>query len=187
MAFNAWITGGLHFDGLMDTADGIAAGKEKRLIAMRDSNIGAIGINTLLIIILINISSLIRLNNFAPLALIFANFWGRISPLIAINYFPYLHLDGTGLLHKEHWKGIKKEIIPAFLMGIIIIVLLQVFSQDNVLRAKFIVSFLMGLIPTILIPYLMGRKLNGHSGDSYGSSLVLTETSTMFILSLALP
>ena len=48
VAFAAWITGGLHIDGLIDTADGIAAGKEKCLIAMRDSTIGASGINLLI-------------------------------------------------------------------------------------------------------------------------------------------
>ena len=34
------ITGGLHIDGLMDTFDGIFAGKKKRLKAMKDSKVG---------------------------------------------------------------------------------------------------------------------------------------------------
>ena len=33
ISINLWLTGGLHFDGLMDTADGIAAGKRKSLEA----------------------------------------------------------------------------------------------------------------------------------------------------------
>jgi len=38
------ITGGLHLDGLMDTFDGIFAGKQKRLKAMKDSKVGSFGV-----------------------------------------------------------------------------------------------------------------------------------------------
>ena len=34
IAFNLWITGGIHFDGLIDTSDGISAGPKKCLEAM---------------------------------------------------------------------------------------------------------------------------------------------------------
>ena len=44
------ITGGLHFDGLMDTFDGIFAGKKKRLKAMKDSKVGSFGVQSLVFI-----------------------------------------------------------------------------------------------------------------------------------------
>ena len=43
IAISICITGGLHIDGLMDTADGIGAGPSKRIEAMKDSRVGAIG------------------------------------------------------------------------------------------------------------------------------------------------
>src|SRR5258708_1581233 len=45
LAANALVTGGLHLDGLMDTADGVFGGRtvERRLEIMRDSRIGAFG------------------------------------------------------------------------------------------------------------------------------------------------
>ena len=49
-----WLTGGLHLDGLVDTADGIAAGKEKRLAAMKDSRVGSIGLLALISLLLIH-------------------------------------------------------------------------------------------------------------------------------------
>ena len=43
LAFGLWLTGGLHLDGLMDTADGLAAGATRVLEAMDDSRVGASG------------------------------------------------------------------------------------------------------------------------------------------------
>src|SRR6185437_14480691 len=41
-----YLTGGLHFDGLMDTADGVFGGRtrERRLEIMRDSRVGSFGV-----------------------------------------------------------------------------------------------------------------------------------------------
>ena len=47
------LTGGLHLDGLADTADGLASRgtKEKVLEVMRDSRIGAFGVISLILVI----------------------------------------------------------------------------------------------------------------------------------------
>ena len=57
IAINILITGGLHFDGLMDTADGIGAGPSKRIEAMKDSRVGAIGVQSLVIILILQLAS----------------------------------------------------------------------------------------------------------------------------------
>ena len=44
------LTGGLHVDGLMDTADGVGAGASRRYKAMKDSRVGAMGVQSLSII-----------------------------------------------------------------------------------------------------------------------------------------
>ena len=49
MASGYLITGGLHIDGLMDTFDGIFAGKKKRLKAMKDSKVGSFGVQACLL------------------------------------------------------------------------------------------------------------------------------------------
>ena len=38
------VTGGLHIDGLMDTVDGIYAGRKKMLKAIKDSRVGSFGV-----------------------------------------------------------------------------------------------------------------------------------------------
>ena len=52
LAVGIWLSGGLHHDGLMDTADGLAAGVERRLIAMEDSRVGASGVLALVMLLL---------------------------------------------------------------------------------------------------------------------------------------
>jgi len=45
----------------MDTADGIGAGPSKRIEAMKDSRVGAIGVQSLVIILILQIAAIIKL------------------------------------------------------------------------------------------------------------------------------
>ncbi|MED5164462.1 MAG: adenosylcobinamide-GDP ribazoletransferase, partial [Cyanobacteriota bacterium] len=44
-----------------------------------------------------------------------------------------------------------------------------------------------GVLPVFLVPEVLGRRLGGHSGDSYGASVVLVETFTLLLLAVLLP
>ncbi len=174
------LTGGLHLDGLMDTSDGLSAGKIRCLEAMKDSRVGSIGVQSLIIILLIQISALIKLEKYAPTAIIMANFWGRCAPLLAINQFKYLHQGRYSDLHRAHWKG-WHELKPAFLTIIAIIAIFSFIKTSLISPWKLI---LIGIFPTIIIPKKLGKWLGGHSGDSYGASIVLVETITLILLAL---
>ncbi len=179
------LTGGLHIDGLMDTADGLAAGKTKCLEAMQDSRVGASGVQAVIIIVLIQISSLIKLGNLAPLAFPIATFWGRCAPLWAINNFSYIHPNGTSLFHKSESKGME-DTFPSLILLVSVLAVLQftpikIFSQEHLLM-----GIVLGIIPALCVPHFLGRKLGGHSGDSYGSSVVIVETIMFFLLAMIL-
>ncbi|MGD1851102.1 MAG: adenosylcobinamide-GDP ribazoletransferase, partial [Cyanophyceae cyanobacterium] len=53
-----WIAGGLHLDGAMDTADGLAVSPERRLAVMADSAVGAFGAIALGMVLLLKITAL---------------------------------------------------------------------------------------------------------------------------------
>ncbi len=183
LTLGLFLTGGLHIDGLMDTADGLAAGRKKCLSAMQDSRVGSSGVQALFIILGLQISALLKLDSYSPIALLIAAFWGRCAPLWAIGNFPYLHKQTKESFHLKNWKGLN-EIIPAsiVLMGSIsTIYLLPFFINQNI---KLIFFTIIGIIPTILIPHYLGIRLGGHSGDTYGASLVIVET--VILLSLAM-
>ncbi|ABX08228.1 adenosylcobinamide-GDP ribazoletransferase [Prochlorococcus marinus] len=182
VALAIYLTGGLHFDGLIDTADGIAAGQEKQMEAMKDSNAGAIGSLAIIAIILIQISALLKLNNLSIIAIPIASFFGRISPLWAIDKFPYLKDKGMGKFHKDNWKGFLKEIIPSLIIIVIISTIFSIIPETKIVRFNLLIGTLVGTIPVFLIPNWLGNRLGGHNGDSYGASCVLTETLMLIIL-----
>ena len=181
------ITGGLHIDGLMDTADGIGAGPSKRIEAMKDSRVGAIGVQSLVIILMLQIAAIVKLDFYAPFAFPLAAFWGRISQIFAIGNYEYIFKNESGSFHKKYWKGIANEIIPSFIiicLGIILFIFLRNLNLSNLLLLLYFI--LSGLISSILIPYFINKSLGGHNGDSYGAVSVITETINLLILSIIL-
>ncbi len=180
IAFGAWLTGGLHLDGLMDTADGLAAGKERCLEAMKDSRVGASGVICLLIIIFVQIAALTKLDQLAPFAFPIVAFWGRCSPLWAMNNFNYLRDEDPNFFHKKNFKNFW-DVIPALIGILFCLIYLGFLSPQWVPKLLISCGLFIGLIPSIAIPEILGNRLGGHSGDSYGATVVLVE-SLMFLL-----
>ncbi len=185
LALGIWITGGLHLDGLMDTADGLGAGEYKCKEAMRDSRVGASGAQALTIVLLIQLAALIELDSLAPIAIPIATFWGRVSPLWAIGNFQYLHNTGSGLSHHVYWKGLK-EIVPSLLIILIIFLSLSIIKNDFNYSQLIIICSAIGIFPAIIVPEFLGRRLGGHSGDSYGASVVFVETFILLLFAVIL-
>ncbi len=187
IAMSILVTGGLHIDGLMDTADGIGAGPSKRIDAMKDSRVGAIGVQSLVFILILQIAAIMKLSFYAPFAFPLAAFWGRISQIFAIENYEYIFKKESCSIHHQHWKGISKEIRPSLIiisMGIILFLFLTNLNISNTLLL--IYCFSSGLITSMLVPKLINQYLGGHSGDSYGASLVITETTNLLLLSIIL-
>jgi len=184
IALGSYITGGLHLDGLMDTADGLAAGKDRCLDAMKDSSVGASGVMLLAFSFFIQIGALIKLGDIAPYALIVSSFWGRCAPLWAIRNFPYIQSkSGSSGFHKLNWQG-WKETIPAITIIIISLLVIAILPSLGIKKAIYFTFLLIGIIPSFLIPHLIGMRLKGHTGDSYGASLVITESINLLILGI---
>ena len=187
IAISISVTGGLHIDGLMDTADGIGAGPAKRIEAMKDSRVGAIGVQSLVIILILQLAAIIKLDVYAPFAFPLAAFWGRLSQLFAIENYEYIFKKESSSVHQKYWKGIFIEIIPSLIIictGIIFFLFFTNLNLSNILVLLYFI--LSGLISSILIPYFINKSLGGHSGDSYGAGLVITETTNLLLLSIIL-
>ena len=173
IALGLWISGGLHLDGAMDTADGLAAGPQRCLEAMDDSRVGASGVQALVQVLLLRCGGLALLAAAAPWALLWAALWGRLAPLLAMQFFPYLREGGgTASFHRRHWRGLGPELLPALL-------LLGLLTGVSLWLPGWI-----GLLPALLVPWWFGRRLGGHSGDSYGACVEWTVSWSLLLMGL---
>lgn len=100
LAALAVLTGGLHLDGLADSADGLLAsgGRERRLEIMRDPRLGTFGVLALVLVLLADAAALQRLGVRTGLAaLAAAGALSRLAVLAALVTVPYVRPAGTGL------------------------------------------------------------------------------------------
>ena len=186
LSLGVWITGGLHIDGVMDTADGLGAGPSRRLEAMDDSRVGASGVQAFVVVMMLQFAALWRLaaddGTLIPVALVAAAFWGRCGPLWALLRFPYLRADGTAAFHRAGARGLR-EWLPALLLWMVALVFAVVWQ--NVLLWSVMTAI--GLIVCALTAEGLGRRLGGHTGDSYGAVVVWSEAFILVSLAVLLP
>jgi adenosylcobinamide-GDP ribazoletransferase len=187
LAAGLLLSGGLHMDGAMDTADGLAAG-DRLLEAMDDSRVGASGAQALALLLLLRTAALASLGAAAPVSLVWACLWGRVAPLLAMARFPYLRPGGTAAFHRDHWAGLAAELRPTALLVVLLVVLesaLAGWVMPGSDASKAVLAGLAGLLPALLVPLWLGRRLGGHSGDSYGACVEWVEALAL-LLSAAL-
>ena len=168
-------------DGAMDTADGLAAG-ERLLEAMEDSRVGASGAQALALLLLLRAAALACLGPAAPLALVWAAIWGRVAPLPAMARFPYLRPGGTAAFHRRHWAGLAAELRPTLLLVLALAAPTLALVRPPALAA----ALLAGGAVAWRVPHRLGRRLGGHSGDSYGACVEWAETLALLLSGLAL-
>ena len=186
MASGYLITGGLHLDGLMDTFDGIFAGKNKRLKAMKDSQVGAFGVLSLFFITLIQIACLLRIQSQMISILPTCLFWGRFSTLIFIDKFQYVSYKGKSISHKKYWNGFKRESLTSIIFILILIFYYLISNNSNQSMIQNLVLLLIGFFISYKIPKILGNKIGGFNGDACGASVVLVETIMLFINAILL-
>lgn len=166
------ITGGLHLDGAMDTADGLAVqDPQRRLAVMADSRAGAFGVMAAVIILLLKTVALGSLEPNRWLGLMLAAGWGRWGQLLAIACYPYLKAEGKGALHKTAIRSLW-EVVPTFLVLVALSSFFLWLSPRQWLHAFVIFS---GCPIAVLVGAWFNRCLGGHTGDTYGAVVEWTE------------
>jgi adenosylcobinamide-GDP ribazoletransferase len=181
LAVAALLTGGLHEDGLADTVDGFAGGstKEKKLIIMRDSQIGAFG--TLALIFSVGIRAAILSGMPGPvtalLGLLAAGALSRIPlAVIAIRLDPARKDGLSGALGRPE----SSEVITSVCLGSFIASLSLGFLEGGlivVLWALLAVSTV-----TTIITWVAIRQIRGYTGDVMGAVQQLSEIAVLIVI-----
>lgn len=168
----ALLTGGLHEDGLADTADGLMGGqtKERRLEIMKDSRIGSYGALALLLITLIRwsaLSTLIAAGQHWP-ALIAAGALSRAPMTVLIASLP--NARGTGL---SHLTG--KPPRSAVLAAVLVATAIALFATGNAILPMVLAA----VATTAFLARVAQQRIGGQTGDILGASQQLAEAAAL--------
>jgi adenosylcobinamide-GDP ribazoletransferase len=175
------ITGGLHLDGAMDTADGLAVMEpERRLAVMADSHTGAFGAMAAIALLLLKTVALADLPDWRWFLLPVVAGWGRWAQQVAIARYPYLKPTGKGAFHKTAIQS-GWDTVPSLLL----LLLLSLLPILVFLNARWLgLGLLSGGAIALLVPAWFARKLGGHTGDTYGASVEWTEAILLILLTI---
>ncbi|HLS54415.1 MAG TPA: adenosylcobinamide-GDP ribazoletransferase [Tissierellaceae bacterium] len=164
------LTGGLHLDGLADTADGFFSNKdkEKTLEIMKDSRIGAFGVLSLILLILFKyiIISSIKEKTLLILMLSLGN--SRLSVLFQIAYKKTARPDGLGRMLNQSQPG------PYVLLGSFLYVIFVIF-----INPYYTIPLISSLVTGKLTALYSKRKIDGLTGDVYGAIIELSEAISL--------
>lgn len=154
-------TGGLHLDGLADTADGFFGGhsREQRLAIMRDPRLGAFGTIAVVLVLLGEFSALTDLSRGSELlALSVAGGVSRWAVLLVLLSLPYARDEGLGSVWRSRWR------LRVALIGTAEVVLLAWLGGWGGVRALGLAG-----LGAVLVSCLALRRIGGATGDVYGA------------------
>jgi cobalamin 5'-phosphate synthase/cobalamin synthase len=181
----AWllITGGIHFDGLMDTADGIFShrNQERMLEIMADSRVGNFGAITGWCVLLLKFAALSSLPfsfNLYLTVFLMVPAWARWCETFAIGAFPYLREQGMGKVWHDTTR-FPRDVFLAALAPLVATACLQ--YQGSTLA---VLAALLTVASGLSFSFWLNDTLKGQTGDTYGACVELAETGGLLLLSL---
>jgi adenosylcobinamide-GDP ribazoletransferase len=178
IAVTVALTGGLHEDGLADTADGFGgSGKDRKLAIMRDSRIGTYGVLALVFTILLKVQAMSVVT--AQPA------WAIAAELAAIGAFSRalmvwlmrtsLPARGDGLAASA---GRPSQASMMYALSLGSISTLLAFWIALGLSAG-IIALAMGFALAMVIRSLANWQIGGYTGDTCGAMQVMSETAML--------
>ncbi len=176
VALSLALTGGLHLDGAMDTADGLAVpDRDRRLTVMADSRAGAFGVMVAIVILGLKTLALMDLSQGRWFGLMAAAGWGRWGQVVAIARYPYLRAEGKGALHKQHACATDWLVGLLPLAGLVGVAVLT----QPVDAVWFLSVTGVGGAIALLTGLWLHCQLGGHTGDTYGAIVEWTEVGLL--------
>ncbi|MEL6815317.1 MAG: adenosylcobinamide-GDP ribazoletransferase [Cyanobacteria bacterium J06598_3] len=181
ITFGIALTGGLHLDGVMDTADGLAVpDASKRLEVMADSHMGAFGGIAAVVLIALKVTALAAISEHRLFVLIAVAVCGRWGQQWAIAAYPYLKKEGKGAFHKAALPS-RVHALPSLVIMALLgeaVSALGWVPLDLVWRSLFV-----GVGLALITSAYFNHKLGGHTGDTYGAVVEWSEALLLCFLS----
>jgi adenosylcobinamide-GDP ribazoletransferase len=191
----ALLTRGLHLDGLADLADGLASGKPApaALDIMRRSDIGPLGVVTLVLTLLLQVAALSQAESAGhgrgPTALIAAVVTGRLALTWACRRgVPAARPDGLGALV----AGSVRPVVPAMATAVTLAaaaaaVAISAAVAGGQLGWTLPLAVAAGLAAAFAVQRHAVRRLGGITGDVLGALTEIATTVTLVVAAMGPP
>jgi len=182
----AVLTGGLHLDGLADTADGLGSRRPAAdaLAIMRRSDVGPMGVAALVLVLLVQVAAVAAVPRLplAAAAMVLAEVTGRVSVVIATSS-PAARPGGFGALVAGRTTAAERALTAAALACAVAAAGLTVGGPALVARG--LAATLAGLLAGWLVQRTARRRLGGMTGDVFGAIIQLSAATVLLVAALA--
>lgn len=171
------LTGGLHADGFMDTADGVFSGRERerKLEIMKDSRVGSFGVVAFVLLMFLQFALLLDMSPPLLVPVFFVMpIIGRMAMVLAVSCFPYARADGMGKTFAD--MADRRTVAIAVVTTSVLVIPIGLLAT---------LALVLGMVFALLFCRRMTAILGGVTGDVYGAATVLTETIVLAVFSLA--
>jgi adenosylcobinamide-GDP ribazoletransferase len=186
----ALLTGGLHLDGLADTADGLGSRRprEQALAIMRRSDVGPFGVAALLFTVLVQITALATVSPGWPGAgaVLLAAVTGRVAVVLATGPgSPAARPEGFGALVAAATTARARVTAGTAALVAAAGTAAMAWGPAAALRAA--AAVLAGLLAAELLRRTAVRRLGGLTGDVFGAMIEVAAAAALLALALASP
>jgi adenosylcobinamide-GDP ribazoletransferase len=183
VAVDAGTTGGLHLDGLADAADGLlpAVDRERRLEIMADPSVGAFGVVTLVVVLLLRVGALASVPATGARVLVVVGLWTGSRTLMAVTAraLPYAHHEG-GLAAAFRASSSTPDGASLAIAGYGLALACAVAAWGGGTRG--VLAVVAEVLAAGAVAGFAYRRLGGYSGDVLGAAGVMGETIGLLVL-----
>lgn len=179
MAAGILITGAFHEDGLSDFADGLGGGftREKALLIMKDSRVGAYGVIAIVLVLLLKFQSLTVLLDrhslwFVCAALIAAHAFSRLMATSIMLTQNYIRDDDSARAKPAAQQISTRSFIVALLTAFAALGLLYASGAPPLNLTSAVAA---ALAMRAYLAWRLQKRLGGYTGDCLGAVQQLTE------------
>ena len=177
-----WVNRALHLDGLADTADALGSAQpaEQALAIARRSDIGPMGVLTLIFVVLAQLIGLAQVPDHFIVAVVVAAVSSRIALVVSCtSAFPAARADGLGAAIAGS--------VPS-MVAIAWVVSLAVATIGYAWWAQAIIvpiAAAVGLLAGVAMSLLARRRLGGITGDTLGASIEVAFTASIVAMAVS--
>ncbi|SKA82920.1 cobalamin-5'-phosphate synthase [Caloramator quimbayensis] len=168
-----FVTGGLHLDGLSDTADGFFSGRDRNRILeiMKDSRIGSFGVIAIVFVLLSKYVLIKSLNHDVIKVIILSCGLARLGISMLFSFGKTVRQNGLGSMFTN------SESRKYFFISLIIFSAIGYLIKGNL----FLIALFCSMVSSLIIMKYSYKVIGGLTGDVYGAACEILEVICIFI------